>query len=186
MEEVDLCLELAREAMEKSVTHLKGELLKVRAGKAVPQILDGLKIDYYGTSTPVNQVASVNTPDSKTILVKPFEKSLIPEIEKVITNSDLGLNPQNDGEVIRIFIPPLTEERRITLVKHAKNETELGKISLRNARHDAIHALKDLKNEGVSEDEIKRGESKVDEMIKQFGEKIDELLSKKEQDIMTV
>jgi len=152
----------------------------------VPQILDGLKVDYYGSPTPINQVAAVNTPDSKTIVVKPFEKTLIPELEKVIMNSDLGLNPQNDGEIIRIFIPPLTEERRINLVKHAKNEVEQSRISLRNARHDAFHSLKDLKNEGVSEDEIKRGEGLVDDMIKEFSEKIDDLLAQKEQDIMTI
>ena len=186
MEELELCLEMAQEAMDKALAHLKGELSKIRAGKAVPQILDGLKVDYYGSATPINQVASVNTPDSKTIVVKPFEKSLIPEIEKVIMGSDLGLNPQNDGDMIRIFIPPLTEERRITLAKHAKHEAEQGKISLRNTRHDAFHSLKDLKDEGVSEDDIKRGEGKVDEMIKEFGEKIDELLAQKEQDIMTV
>ena len=186
MEDLELCLEMAKEAMENALVHLKGELAKIRAGKAVPQVLDGLKVDYYGTATPVNQVASINTPDSKTIVVKPFEKSLIPEIEKAIMGSDLGLNPQNDGELIRIFIPPLTEERRITLAKHAKNEAEQGKISLRNTRHDAFHSLKDLKNEGVSEDDIKSAEGQIDEMIKEFGEKIDELLALKEQDIMTV
>lgn len=183
---MELCLEMAREAMDKALSHLKGELSKIRAGKAMPQILDGLKVDYYGSATPINQVASVNTPDSKTILVKPFEKSLIVEIQKAIMGSDLGLNPQNDGDSIRIFIPPLTEERRITLAKQAKHEAEQGKVSLRNTRHDAFHSLKDLKNEGVSEDDIKRAEGKVDEMVKEYGDKIDEVLSQKERDIMTV
>ena len=125
MEEVELCLEMARESMENALSHVMGELQKIRAGKAAPQILDGLRVDYYGSSTPINQVASVNTPDSKTIVVKPFEKTLIPDLEKAIVNSDLGLNPQNDGETIRIFIPPLTEERRINLVKHAKRERKV-------------------------------------------------------------
>jgi len=186
MEEVELCLEMAKEAMTNALSRVNGELLKIRAGKAMPQILDGLMVDYYGNMTPINQVASINTPDAKTIVVKPWEKTLIPDLERVILNSDLGLNPQSDGETIRIFIPALTEERRIMLVKHAKNEAEKGRISLRNARHEAFHSLKDLKDEGVSEDDIKRGETKVAEMIKESGEKIDQILAQKEQDIMTV
>ena len=186
MEEIQLVLDLAREAMEKAFQHVKGELLKVRAGKAMPQILDGLMVNYYGNPTPINQVASVNAPDPRSILVKPWEKTLIPELEKAILNSDLGLNPQNDGELIRIFIPPLTEERRVTLVKHARGEAEQGRISIRNARHEAIHTIKDLKDEGVSEDDIKRGEDQVQELTKEYSEKIDSFLAQKEQDIMTV
>jgi len=186
MEDIQLLLDMVKESMEDSLTHLKNALQKIRAGKAMPQILDGLMVEYYGNSTPLNQVASVNTPDPRTILVKPWEKTLISEIEKTILNSDLGLNPQNDGESIRIFIPALTEERRMTLVKHAKNEAEQGKISIRNARHEVLHNLKELKNEGVSEDDIKRGEESVENLTKEFADKMNAFLDQKEKDIMTV
>lgn len=186
MEEIELVLDMAREQMQKAVQYVKGELGKIRAGKAMPQLLDGLMVEYYGNPTPINQVASINTPDGRTIIVKPWEKNMIPEIEKSILASDLGLNPQNDGELIRIFIPPLTEDRRKNLVKHAKQEAEQGKISLRNARHEAINNLKELKNEGVSEDEVKRGEDKINEFTTEYNNKIDDILVKKEKDIMTV
>ena len=186
MEEIELFLEEAREHMEKSLKHVQHELGKVRAGKAVPQILDDLKVEYYGNPTPINQVASINTPDARTIVVKPWEKAIIPDIEKAIQASDLGLNPQSDGETIRIFIPPLTEERRITLVKHARHEAELGKISVRNVRKETNDSLKKLQKEGVSEDDVKRGEEKVQELTNDFTHKIDDILAQKEEDIMTV
>jgi len=186
MEEIDLFLEDAKEQMDKALKHVQHELGKVRAGKAVPQILDDLRVEYYGNSTPINQVASVNTPDARTIVVKPWEKNIIPDIEKVIQASDLGLNPQSDGETIRIFIPPLTEERRLTLVKHARNEAEVGKISLRNVRKETNDSLKQLQKEGVSEDEVKRGEEKVQNLTNDYTKKIEDILAQKEEDIMTV
>ncbi|SDC75333.1 ribosome recycling factor [Algoriphagus faecimaris] len=186
MEEIELYLEEAKEMMQKAVDHTASELLKIRAGKAMPNMLDGIMVIYYGTPTPLNQVSSVTTPDARTLAIRPFEKNLIGEIEKAIINSDLGLAPQNNGEMIILTIPTLTEERRITLVKNAKNETENGKISIRTIRKDTNDALKKLKNDGVSEDDIKRAEDKVQKLTDQYSAKIDELLVKKEADIMKV
>ena len=186
MEEIELFLEEAKDHMDKALKHVQHELGKVRAGKAVPQILDDLKVAYYGNPTPINQVASINTPDARTIVVKPWEKSLIPDLEKAIQASDLGLNPQSDGETLRIFIPPLTEERRLNLVKHARHEAELGKVSVRNVRKDINDSLKKLQKEGVSEDDVKRGEDKVQELTNDYSKKIDDILAQKEEDIMTV
>lgn len=186
MEEIQLYLDEAKDMMQKAVNHAASELGKIRAGKASPQMLDGIMVEYYGAMTPLNQVSSINTPDARSIIIKPWEKNIIPEIEKAITNSDLGLNPQNDGEIVRISVPPLTEERRKDLVKHAKHEAELGKVSIRNARKEINDSLKELQKEGASEDEVKRAEDKVQEFTNQFSEKIDEMLVKKEEDIMTV
>lgn len=185
-EDIKFYLDHAKELMEKSIDHTRVELQKLRAGKAMPNMLDDLKVDYYGASTPIGQVASINTPDARTIVVKPWEKSLIPEIERSIINSDLGLNPQNDGELIRINIPPLTEDRRKILVKHARNEAENGKISIRNARKDANDHLKQLQKDGVSEDLIKKAEGDVQKLTDSYAHKIDELLNKKEEEIMTI
>ncbi|MFC3417041.1 ribosome recycling factor [Algoriphagus hitonicola] len=186
MEEIELYLEEAKEMMQKAVDHTAAELLKIRAGKAMPNMLDGILVMYYGSPTPLNQVSSVTTPDARTLAIRPFEKNLIGEIEKAIINSDLGLAPQNNGEMIILTIPTLTEERRINLVKNAKNETENGKISIRTIRKDTNDALKKLKNDGVSEDDIKRAEDKVQKLTDQYSTKIDELLAKKEADIMKV
>ncbi len=185
-EEIELYLDEARELMDKSVKHTVIEFNKIRAGKATPNMLDGLMVTYYGNSTPIQQVATVNTPDARTLVIKPWEKSLIHEIEKAIINSDLGLNPQNDGELVRLNIPPLTEERRKNLVKQAKNEAENGKISVRNIRKDTNDSIKKLLKEGVSEDEVKRGEDEVQALTDKHVAKIDELLTKKEEEIMTV
>lgn len=186
MEEIKMYLDDANEKMASAVQHVSAELLKIRAGKAMPNMLDGIRVEYYGTATPLNQVASVSTPDARTLMIKPFEKSLIQEIEKSIINSDLGLNPQNDGEQVIINVPALTEERRKELVKNAKNEGEKGKISLRNARHETIHGIKSLKDDGVSEDDIKWGEEEVQLILNKSSKKIDDLLDHKEQEIMTV
>lgn len=186
MEEIELYLDEAKELMQKAVSHTSSELLKIRAGKAMPSLLDGIHVDYYGAPTPLNQVSSVTTPDARTLTIKPFERSLISEIEKSIINSDLGLAPQNNGEVIILTIPTLTEERRISLVKHAKNECENGKISLRTVRKDTMGELKKLQKDGVSEDEIKRAEEDVQKLTDQYSTKIDELLTKKEAEIMKV
>ena len=186
MEEIQLRLEEARDLMEKAILHTNHELAKIRAGKAMPDMLDSLKVDYYGTPTPINQVASINTPDARTLAIKPWEKNMLTEIEKAIMNSDLGLTPQNDGEMVRLNIPPLTEDRRKTLVKQVKQETENGKISVRNIRKDTNDGLKKLLKEGASEDEVKRGEEQVQLLTDQFVEKADELYKKKEKEIMTV
>ncbi|MCL4136895.1 UNVERIFIED_CONTAM: hypothetical protein GTU68_059255 [Idotea baltica] len=155
-------------------------------GRAMPNMLDGLMVEYYGNPTPLSQVASINTPDAKTLAIKPWEKSLLAEIEKSIVNSDLGLNPQNDGEIVRLNIPPLTEERRRDLVKQTKQEGENGKVSVRNVRKEANESLRQLIKEHVSEDDVKRSETKVQDLTNSFIQKIDDLLAKKEEEIMTV
>ena len=186
MEEIQLFLDDAREHMDKSIKHLATVLSQIRAGKATPALVDSVTVEYYGTMTPLNQMSSVTTPDAHTIMIKPWEKNMIPEIEKAIINSDLGLNPQNDGEQVIINVPPLTEERRLELVKQVKHEGENAKISIRNIRHDALHHIKALKDEGVSEDDIRRGEEKVQEITDEHVKKVDELVSHKEEEIMKV
>ena len=185
-EEIEFYLDHAKETMGKTVTHTSVELGKIRAGKATPGMLDGLSVEYYGNPTPINQVSSVTTPDARTIAIKPWEKNMISEIEKAIINSDLGLNPQNDGELIRLNIPPLTEERRKSLVKQAKAEAENGKISLRNVRKDTNDSLKKLLKDGAPEDAIKDAEDSVQSITDGHVKKIDEILAKKEEDIMTI
>lgn len=186
MEEIEFFLEAAEEMMNKAVDHCRVDLAKIRAGKAMPAMLDGIRVEYYGSMAPINQVASVTSPDARTLFVKPFEKSLIAEIEKSIRNSDLGLNPQNDGQQIIISIPQLTEERRISLVKQAKAVIENAKISVRNARKETNDELKQLQKDGAAEDAIKRAEDDVQKLTDAYTKKMDELLSAKEADIMTV
>ena len=186
MEEVDFFLEHAVETMEKSLARLSQELTKIRAGKAMPNMLDALNVDYYGNSTPVHQVASITTPDARTLIIKPWEKAMIGEIEKAIINSDLGLNPQNDGEIVRINIPALTEERRIILVKQAKAAAENGKVSIRTIRKETNEQLKILLKEGASEDLIKNAEGKVQEHTDEYVKKIHAIFTVKEKDIMTL
>ena len=186
MEEVELYLEEANELMDKAVAHVNQELAKIRAGKASPSMLDSLMVDYYGNKTPINQVATVNTPDARTLSIKPWEKNMISEIEKAIINSDLGLNPQNDGELIRINIPMLTEERRTSLVKQAKSEAENGKISVRNIRKDTNDSIKKLLKEGLSEDAVKNAEIEVQELTDKHTAEIDRIFEAKEKDIMTI
>ena len=185
-EEIEMFLDEAKELMDKSVVHAQHELGKIRAGKAMPNMLDGLMVEYYGNPTPINQVATINTPDARTISVKPWEKSTIADIEKAIINSDLGFNPQNDGEQIRINIPPLTEERRANLVKQVKAEGEHGKVSVRNVRKDTNDSLKKLLKEGFSEDAVKDAEDEVQKLTDSHTAKIDELVEAKEKDLMTI
>ena len=186
MEDIDFYLDQAKEMMDKAVQHASSEFSKIRAGKAAPNMLDGLMVEYYGNPTPMNQVASVTTPDARTISIKPWEKNLISDIEKAIRNSDLGLNPQNDGELIRLNIPPLTGERRQQLVKQAKAEAENGKISIRNVRKDVNDSLKKLQKDGAEEDLIKGAEDEVQKLTDSHTVKIDELFALKEKDIMTI
>jgi len=186
MEEIQMYLDEVSEKMDNAVEHVVAAITKIRTGKAMPSMLDGIMVEYYGPPTPLNQVSSVSTPDARTLMIKPWEKSIIQEIERAIINSNLGLNPQNDGEQVIINVPALTEERRLELVKHVKSEGEKGKVSLRNARHEILNGIKGLKDEGVSEDDIKWGEEEVQMITNKFTKKVDELISHKEEEIMTV
>lgn len=186
MEEIQLFLEEAESLMKKAVDHTAAELVKIRAGKAMPNFLDGIMVSYYGAPTPLQQVSSITTPDARTLAIKPWEKTLIGEIEKAIINSDLGLNPQNNGEMVLLTIPPLTEERRKALVKQVKNECENGKISIRTIRKDTNDSLKKLQKEGAPEDEVKRAEDQVQKMTDKYSAQIDSHFDKKEEEIMKV
>ncbi|MDR2497063.1 MAG: ribosome recycling factor [Tannerellaceae bacterium] len=177
----------AETKMLDAISHLDEQLAHIRAGKANPKILDGVRVPYYGSLSPLSSVASVTTPDAKTILVTPWERSLIKDIEKAIMNSPVGITPENNGEVIRLGIPPLTEERRRTLVKQSKQEAENAKISVRNARRDAIeHLKKAIKTDAIPEDVEKDAEAEVQKVHDKFIKKIDELYAAKEKEIMTV
>jgi ribosome recycling factor len=184
MEEIELYLEEAKDLMSKALTHLGSEIAKIRAGKANPSMLDGLMVSYYGAMSPLNQVASVSTPDARTLFIRPWEKGLIQEIEKSITNANLGLTPQNDGQQIIINIPMLTEERRRQLVKQASQECEQSKVTIRSVRKETNESLKKIK--GVSEDDVKNAEEKVQKLTDESIIKVDAQLKKKEAEIMTV
>ncbi|MFZ6002285.1 MAG: ribosome recycling factor [Bacteroidota bacterium] len=184
MEEIELYLEDARDSMNKAVAHVASELTKIRAGKANPSMLDGVQVSYYGAMSPLNQVSSITTPDARSIFIKPWEKSLIQEIEKAIMAANLGLTPQNDGQQVIINIPMLTEERRKQLVKQVHQECEHGKVSIRTVRKDTNEQLKKIK--GVSEDDVKNAEEEVQKMTDDFINRIDAQMKKKEGEIMTV
>lgn len=181
-----MALEEAKDQMEKAMDRLKGELKKVRAGKAHPSMLESVKIDYYGTMTPISQVANVNSTDARTLVVQPWEKPMLDPIATGIINANLGLNPMNNGEVLIINVPPLTEERRIELSKRARSEGEAARVSIRNARKDANDILKSAKDEGLSEDMLKTGEAKVQDLTNSFTQKVEDTLAAKEADIMTI
>ena len=172
--------------MQRSVDFLEETLLNIRAGKASTNVLNGVFVDYYGSQTPVSGVASVTVPDAKTILIQPWDKNMIRLIEKAIIDSNIGLTPSNNGETIRLSIPPLTEERRKELVKQCKGEVENARISIRNARRDAVEAFKKAVKEGMPEDESKDGESQVQKLLEKFSKLIDAAFEKKEKEIMTV
>lgn len=186
MEDIELYLEDAKDTMEKALKHLAIELTKIRAGKASPDMLNGIQVEYYGAMTPLNQVASVNTPDARTIAIKPFERKTIGDVEKAIRNSNLGLAPMNDGEMIRLSIPPLTEERRRDLVKKVKQEVEVAKVNIRNIRKDTNEDIRKLTKEGVSEDAVKQGEERVQKLTDSFIARVDEVFAAKEKDILSV
>jgi ribosome recycling factor len=185
-EEIQFYLSEAEESMSKSLQHTGLELSRIRAGKASPAMLDSLRVDYYGTPTPIAQVANVSTPDARTLFIKPWEKNIIAEVVKTIKNSDLGLNPQSDAEGVRLNIPAMTQERRKELVKQAKNETESGKVRIRGIRKDVNESLRKLLKEGAAEDAIKDAEAKVQKTTDSYIVKVDELMSKKEAEIMTI
>ncbi|MBR5849596.1 MAG: ribosome recycling factor [Alistipes sp.] len=172
--------------MQKSVDHLDEELLNIRAGKASVNVLNGVMVEYYGSQVPVSGAASVTVPDAKTVLIQPWDKNLIRVIEKAIIDSNIGLTPSNNGEQIRLTMPPLTEERRKELVKRARGEAETARVSLRNARRDAIELFKKAQKEGMPEDEAKDGEQQIQKVLDKFSKKIDEILAVKEKEIMTV
>ena len=186
MEEIELFLEDAKDSMAKALKHTESEFLKIRAGKAMPNMLHGIMIEYYGVLTPIEQISSITTPDARTLAIKPFEKKTITHIEKAIRDSNLGVNPQNDSELIRINIPPLTEERRKNLAKQVKAEAESGKVRIRNIRKDTNEELRKLLKEGASEDDIKTAEDKVQTLTNEYIAKIDQVQAKKEAEIMTV
>ena len=185
-EEVDFVLEHTEEKMKAAIAHLEKELLHIRAGKASPAMLDGVMVEYYGSLTPLNQVANVSTPDARTVAIQPWEKGLIPVIEKAILNANLGFNPDNNGEIIRINVPVLTEERRKILVRQAHQEGENAKVSVRTVRKEANESLKKLQKDGLSEDLEKDGENEVQRLTNEFGVTIDDLVKAKEKDIMTI
>ncbi len=176
----------AQSAMDRAIDHCESELTKIRAGKASAGMLDGIFVDYYGSSTALSQVSSINTPDARTLIVQPWEKSLLVPIEKAIQNANIGINPQNDGIVIRLVVPPLTEERRKDLVKKVKEEAERGRITIRNIRKDANEKIKKLKGENTSDDEIKTGEAEVQKLTDAYIIKVDKHAEIKEKDVMTV
>lgn len=186
MEDIVFFLDEAKESMEKAIKHLEYQLTKIRAGRATPQMLDGLTVMYYGSPTPLSQVSAINTPDARTIAIKPFEKQLLKDIEKAIVNSDLGLNPQNNGEIIILSVPPLTEERRRELSKKVKVEGEDAKIAIRNIRKNINEDLRKLLKEGAAEDAIKSAEEKVQKTTDVFILNIDQHCDKKEKEIMTI
>ena len=185
-EEILLIIDSAKEAMQGSVSFLEKELTKIRAGKANPTMLERVRVMYYGASTPLTQVAAVTAPDPRMLAVKPFDKSALSDVERAIVEANLGLNPQNDGEMIRVPIPALSGERRKDLVKQSAGEGENAKISIRNARRDHIDQIKKLKDDGFPEDQIKRGEDTMNEVTTEFTKKIDAIIKKKEDEILTV
>ena len=176
----------AEAKMQSSVEFLDETLAHIRAGKANPRILDGVKLDYYGTLTPLSGVAAINTPDARTIIVQPWEKQMLKEVEKAILNSDVGITPDNNGEIIRLSIPPLTEERRKALVKQAKQEAEEAKVSIRNARRDAIDTIKKSVKDGIAEDVAKDAENDMQKLHDKYIKKVDEVFALKEKEILTV
>jgi ribosome recycling factor len=185
-EDLQLIYDELKQSNNKSLVHLENELLKVRAGKATPSMLSSVMVDYYGSPTPIQQVANISTMDARTLTVQAWEKNMLNEIAKGIINSNLGLNPQNNGEQLIIQIPLLTEERRRDLVKKAKAEGEHAKVGVRNNRKDAIDMVKDLKNDGLSEDMAKDAETEVQNVTNAFIKKVDDLVDAKEKDIMTI
>ena len=185
-ENAKLVLDIASEKMNKAIDHFDNEIGKIRAGKANPKMLEDITLDYFGATTPLSQVANINTPDPRTIAIQPWDRKMIPIIEKAIMAANLGMNPDNNGEIIRINVPPLTEERRKDLVKQVKKISEESRIAIRNIRRDAIEDLKKLKKDGLPEDMQKDSEEKAQKLTDKSIKKIDELLEKKEKDILTV
>jgi len=178
--------DFALESMKKAINHLESELVKIRAGRATPQMLDGIVVDYYGNPTPISQVGNITVADARTIMIQPWEKNMLQPIERSIIAANIGINPQNDGSIIRIFLPALTEERRKEIVKRVHVEGEHSKVAIRNIRRDAIEGIKKLKKEGLSEDLAKDTEDEVQEITNQYISLVDKHLASKEKEIMSV
>ncbi len=185
-EEIEFTLMETSEGMQQAVQHLEKEFQKLRAGKASAQMLEGVKIDYYGVVTPIEQTANISTPDARQIIVQPWDKSVLGLIDKAIQAANLGFNPKNEGEILRIMVPPLTEERRRDLVKKARNEAENAKISIRNIRRNANDTAKQLKKDGIPEDEVDKLEATIQKITDDHIARVDKILEIKEKDIMTV
>jgi ribosome recycling factor len=185
-EELSLIIEDTEESMKKAILHLETELTKIRAGKASPNMLDGITVDYYGSPTPINQVANISAMDARTLSVTPWEKKMLQAIERSIIAANIGINPQNDGNIIRLFLPPLTEERRKELVKRANGEGELGKVAVRSIRRDAIEEIKKLQKDGLSEDVARDAETEVQEMTDRYIALVEKHLAAKEKEILSI
>lgn len=186
MEEVSKITGGADEMMKKAINHLEAELVKIRAGKANPQMLDGIMVDYYGSPMPVNQVANINVMDARTLTIQPWEKNMLQPIERAIIAANIGINPQNDGVIIRLFLPPLTEERRRELVKRCQAEGEHSKVAIRNIRRDAIENIKKLQKNGLSEDATKDAENDIQGITDRFIAQVEKHLATKEKEVMSV
>jgi ribosome recycling factor len=185
-DDLSFILEDAQESMQKALNHLETELIKIRAGKASPQMLDGLTVDYYGSPTALNQVGNVSAMDARTLTIQPWEKNMLQPIERAIINANLGVTPQNDGNIIRLFMPPLTEERRKEFVKRANGEGEQSKVAVRSIRRDAIEQIKKLQKDGLSEDEAKDAEKTMQDLTDKFIALVEKHLVAKEKEIMSV
>lgn len=185
-QELNNIIDESQDAMSKAITHLEAELIKVRAGKATPNIVDGIVVDYYGNPTPISQVGNVSVADARTLTIQPWEKNMLQPIERAIIQANIGLNPQNDGNMIRLFLPPLTEERRRELVKRAQNEGEQSKVAIRSIRRDAMEQVKKLQKNGLSEDLSKDAETRIQEITDRHISLVDKHLGTKEKEIMTV
>ena len=186
VEDVMLAKEIAEDSMKKAINHLEIELGKIRAGKANPQMLDGIMIDYYGSPTPINQVGNISIMDARTISIQPWEKNMLQPIEKAIIAANIGINPQNDGVNIRLFLPPLTEERRRELVKKSSSEAEHSKVAIRNIRREAIEEVKRLQKDGLSEDVAKDAEKEIQDITDKYISLVDKHLAAKERDVMAI
>ena len=185
-EDLELILEDTRDSMQKALNHLETELVKIRAGKASPQMLEGLTVDYYGTPTALNQVGNVSAMDARTLTIQPWEKNMLQPIERAIINANLGVTPQNDGNIIRLFMPPLTEERRREFVKRAGGEGEQSKVAIRSIRREAIEMIKKLQKDGLSEDEAKDAEKEIQDITDKHTVLVERHLAAKEKEIMSV
>jgi ribosome recycling factor len=185
-EDLSLIMNDAEEHMKKAIQHLEIELVKIRAGRANPNMLDGIVVDYYGSPTPLGQIGNISVTDARTLTIQPWEKNMLQPIERAIINSNIGLAPQNDGVIIRLFLPPLTEERRKELVKRVNGEGEHTKVAIRNIRRDAIESIKKLQKDGLSEDAAKDAEKDIQQLTDKFTLQIDKHLEAKEKEIMAV
>lgn len=185
-EDLEFILEETRDSMKKALDHLETELIKIRAGKASPQMLEGLTVDYYGSPTILNQVSNISVMDARTLTIQPWEKNMLQPIERAIINANLGVTPQNDGNIIRLFMPPLTEERRREFVKRAGGEGEQSRVAIRNMRRDAIEQIKKLQKDGLSEDEAKDAEKEIQDITDKHIALVEKHLQAKEKEILTV